>query len=109
MELRDWKRCKKSNIPKPTPPPPTPHLGVVSGIDGQRLGDDEQGVGEGLHAEPGPAAHLLSVFHEGGVRGHLERSGSGHHGAVVQRVLDGTQTVPDRVLGGGGGERDQSW
>ena len=68
-------------------------LRVVAAVDGQRLGDDEQRVGEGLHAEFGPTFDFAFVLEKRVSGGDLESAGAGNDGAIFQRVLDGAKSV----------------
>jgi hypothetical protein len=74
-------------------------LHVQPRIDRQSLRDRQQRVRKRLHSQLGPPLGdtLLRLVDEVLVRGDFERSGTGDEGAVLERVLDGTETVPDRV------------
>ena len=67
-------------------------------IDGQHLRDDEHSVGVRLHAEPFPGLDVVHGLLQRDVNSHLEGAGPGHDAAVVQRVLDGSEAVVNRVL-----------
>ena len=75
-------------------------LDVEATICGERLGDDEQRLREGLHAHLDAA--LCALLHGAReVRGarDLERARAGEERLVLERVLDRAQAVAERVLG----------
>ena len=74
-------------------------LHVKAGVGEQRLGRHEQRVGEHLDAVLGPTLGL-AIDRPAVVRRarQLERAGAGDDAAVLERVLDRTQAVPDRVV-----------
>jgi len=73
-------------------------LRVVAAVGGQRLGDDEQCVGEGLHAKLSATFDFAFVLEKRVSGGDFESSGARDNGAIFQRVLDGAQSVANGVL-----------
>lgn len=82
-------------------------LHVQPRIDRQSLRNRQQRVRKRLHSQLGPPLGdtLLRLVDEVLMRGDFERSGTGDEGAVFERVLDGAETVPDRVRDLGDGVR----
>lgn len=73
---------------------------VKAGVLGEGSGDDEEGVGEGLHSELSLAGDVgLGPGLEVASGGDLEGAGAGDDSLVVDGVGDGTETVSDGVLG----------
>jgi len=74
-------------------------LNVPAAIGSERLGQDQERLGKGRDAELGPAlGEPLRLAQEVGRARDLESARAGDERLVLDRVLDGTQAVPDRIV-----------
>lgn len=80
-------------------------LDIVAAVGRQRLGDDEQGFGEGGDAPLGFALDGLAEGFRGevGGGGDLEGARAGHDALVDDGVVDAAEAVADRVVDLGDG------
>ena len=73
-------------------------LDVEPTVGGERLRDDQQGLGESCHSELLTTLGLrLGLFVQVLRAGDLERAGTGDEGFVFDGVLDRSETVPDGI------------
>lgn len=73
-------------------------LNIETGVEGQSLGDNQQGFSKGIETELFLSINSVLLFLEGAVGSNFESTSTGDDGFIIIYILHGSETISNGIL-----------